>query len=454
MVHRKGLVRAAAFAALACTGIARAETSVPTNDGLSITPLLLDAAPAAPAAPAPPASAPATTPAPTPTPLMGALAGSWFGTYLDSWGVHIGGYFEGGYTAENHNPPGNVITGRVFDTRHEHVVLDQADFAIDRPVDYGAAAKNHTIDIGAHFEVIYGFDSGLIHSDGLYDNPLQHPSPNGAYYKSRTAPENQFDINQAYLDIALPIGSGLRVRVGKIDTYLGAEVINPTGNAFYSHSYLFGFAVPLTNTGIFGEYVLSPEWLLDGGVTRGENQSVLDNNGSPDIMGEITYTPQGSDEQKKWKVIQNFEIGPEATHDNHDWWTVLDIVASYTASDKLTLMVNGDFGDAPHALATTSGIWYGAAAYATYVINPMFTLNARGEWYQDVHGFTLGGAAGTLNVYEATVGVKITPLPDNPVLSNLVIRPEVRADYADKQFFNGGKDHFQATFGVDAYFIY
>jgi hypothetical protein len=448
MVHRKGLVRAAAFAALACTGIARAETSVPSNDGLSITPLLLDAAPAS--APAAPATAPATPP----TPLMGALAGSFAGTWLDSWGIHIGGYVEGGYTYEGGSPPGNVITGRTFDTKHERVVLDQADLAISRAVDYAAAAKDHRIDIGATFEAIYGWDSGLIHSDGLYDNPSNHQSAKGAYYSSRTQPENQFDINQAYVDIAIPIGTGLRLRVGKEVTPNGQEVINPTGNALYSHSYLFGFAIPFTNTGVFGEYKLNDDWLFDVGVSRGWNQSLLDNNSEVDFLASATWTPQGSDEMKKWKVIVNTEVGPEATKDNHDWWTLIDFIATYAASDKLSFALNADFGDAPHGLGTTSGIWYGAAAYASYVVNPMFTANLRAEAYQDVHGFTLGGALGTLTVYEATLGVKITPFPDNAVLSNLAIRPEVRVDYADKAFFNGATDHFQFTAGLDAYFIY
>jgi len=448
MVHRKGLVRAAAFAALACTGIVRAETGVPANDGLTLRPQLLDAA-------TEPAAPPATAPASTPTPLMAALGGTPIGNALDAAGIHIGGYVEGGYTYQTDSPPRNVITGRVFDTKHERVVLDQADFAISRTVDYNAAAKDHRFDVGATLELQYGWDTGITHSDGLYDNPSNSRKTSaGAYYSSRTQPENQFDINQAFVDIAIPVGTGLRLRVGKEITPNGYEVINPTGNQFYSHSYLFGFAIPFTNTGVFAEYKINDDWLFDGGISRGWNQSLRDNNGQADALGSVTWTPHTNDELKKWKVTINTELGPEAASDNHDWWTLIDVIATYTASDQLTLAFNGDYGDAPHALLGTSAQWYGIAAYASYVINPMFTFNARGEWYQDVHGFTLGGAAGTLNVYEATVGLKITPFPDNAILSNLVIRPELRGDYADKAFFDGGTDHYQFTAGIDAYFVY
>ena len=45
MVHRKGLVRIAACAALACAGIVRAETGVSAkDDGLTLQPYFMDAA--------------------------------------------------------------------------------------------------------------------------------------------------------------------------------------------------------------------------------------------------------------------------------------------------------------------------------------------------------------------------------------------------------------------------
>ena len=89
-------------------------------------------------------------------------------------------------------------------------MLDQADFTVERTVDAAAAAKDGKFDIGARFEVLYGWDAGAIHSSGLFDNNSVAGVTNG-YYRSRTRPENQFDINQAYVDLALPIGNGVRV---------------------------------------------------------------------------------------------------------------------------------------------------------------------------------------------------------------------------------------------------
>ncbi|MDB5354745.1 MAG: hypothetical protein JWN24_1198 [Phycisphaerales bacterium] len=443
MVHRKGMVRAAACAALACAGIVRAgESPSAQEQGPFYSPLMLDDATA-------PATDQAAAPAPpaTPKPLMALLDKAGVAKPLTDTGINIYGFVEGAYNYSASAPPHNVISGRVFDTKHERIVLDQLDLTIERVIDYGAAAKAGKFDIGGRFEAIYGWDAGLIHSNGLYDNPATLGVSKG-YYSSRTQPENQFDINQAYLDFAVPLGTGLRIRAGKFVTPLGAEVINPTGNALYSHSYLFGFAIPFTQTGIIGEYKINDDWLVDAGITRGWNQSLRDNNGSPDFLGTVTWTPQESDALKKWTVAVSLSEGPQGTHDNHDWWTVIDVVATYVASDKLTLKANADYGDAPH-----SGQWWGIAGYASYVLNPMFTLNGRAEWYDDNNGFTLG-LPGADNVYEATLGVAITPFPNSDIGKNLVIRPEVRVDYSDKRFYDGGTDHYQFTAALDAYFVF
>jgi hypothetical protein len=443
MVHRKGMVRAAAFAALACTGIVRAgEGAAAQDQGPFYRPLMLDDATTAPATD----QAAAPTPPPAPKPLMALLDKAGIAKPLNDAGINIYGFVEGAYNYSASAPPGNVISGRVFDTKHERIVLDQLDLTIERVIDYQAAAKAGKFDIGGRFEALYGWDAGLIHSNGLYDNPATLGVSKG-YYSSRTQPENQFDINQAYLDLAVPIGTGLRIRAGKFVTLMGAETINPTGNALYSHSYLFGFAIPFTQTGVMGEYKLNDDFQIDGGITRGWNQSLRDNNGDPEFMGSVTWTPQESDFLKKWNVAVTMTEGPEGTKDNHDWWTVLDVVATYTATDKLTLKANADYGDAPH-----SGQWYGVAGYASYVISPMLTLNGRAEWYDDVNGFTIGG--GGNNYYEATLGVAITPFPNSDIGKNLVIRPEARFDYANKRFFDAGTDHYQFTAAVDAYFVF
>jgi putative OmpL-like beta-barrel porin-2 len=450
MLHRKGVSKLAVCAALACSTVAGAEDLSGTGRNQDIRPLYLQDATQPTTGPA---TAPSTEPAPAPPrPLMALFESIGIGKPLEDAGITIGGYIEGGYTVATNDPPGHVLAGRVFDTKNNKFVLDQFDLFFDRPVDYQKAAQNHTFDIGGHVDFIYGWDSGLIHSSGIFDSPAVAGVTNG-YYASRTHPENQADFNQAYVDVALPVGTGLRIRAGKFVTLLGWEVINPTGNAFYSHSYMFGYAIPFTHTGIMGEYKINDDWQIDAGITRGWNQSLNDNNGCPDFLGGITFTPQESDALKKWKFILNLSEGPQATNDNSNWWTVLDFQAIYTASDKLSYVVNIDYGDAPGATASGAAQWYGIAGYAAYVMNDYLTTNVRAEYYGDTKSFTLG-PGGAANLYEVTLNLQVKPMPHNNIGQNLVIRPEIRLDYAEKAFFDGGSKHYQATFGVDAYFMF
>ncbi len=440
MLHRKSVVSLAALAALTTASFACAgEDAVsPSNADQALRrTFLFDE----------PATAPATAPATPDKPLMAVLSLTPVGPALKKANINLYGYLEAGYTASASAPPRNNITGNVFNTRSERIVLDQLAFTIERTVDPAAVAKNHTVDIGGRFDFIFGQDTGAFHSNGLWDNPLSSSS-SSPFYKGRFTPENQADITQAYLDFALPLGNGLDLKVGKFVTPLGYEVINPTANALYSHSYLFGFAIPFTHTGILGTYVINDKWTVDAGITRGWNQSLRDNNGDPDVLGGVTWTPTAAD-----KIIVNFTEGPEAFHDNHDWWTVLDFQMMHKFNDRLSAAVNADYGDAPHAVGSTSAQWYGAAGYGSFVINDYVTLNGRVEWYNDNNGFTLGAGANT-QVYEATVGVAITPVPHNDIMKNLVIRPEVRGDYASRRFFDAGTDHYQFQAAVDAYFAF
>ena len=449
MLHRKGAATLAACVALACTGIVRAESGAASGDGVVLRPTYFQDATTAPS------TEPTTTPAATPPkPLMAGLDAIGIGKSLEQANITVGGYFDGGYTVSANGDSRHIpLAGRVFDTKNNTFVLDQADLYIDRPVDYGKAATNHTIDIGGHIEIDYGWDTGLFHSSGLFDNPATLGVTRGQY-RSRTSPENQFDLLQAYVDFGLPVGQGLRIRIGKEVTPIGYEVINPSQNPFYSHTYLFGYAIPFTQTGIIGEYKFSDDLLFDGGITRGWNQTSKDNNGDPDFLATLTWTPQQTDELKKWKFIANLSEGPQGTHDVSDWWTLIDTQAIYTANATWTFAINADYGDAPHAPGVLGAAqWYGIAGYADWTLNKYLTPNFRVEYYGDSKGFTLG--TGTReSLYETTVNVAIKPLPDDAIGSNLVIRPEVRYDYSEKNYFKSGTHHSQFTFGLDAYFTF
>ena len=323
----------------------------------------------APMTPTPPGSVPAApavakSEAPVPAAnrplLMQGLDNIGAGKFLDDAGITISGFAEASYTYSASSPPNNFISGRVFDVDHEDITLNQLDLSIDRPVDAKAAAANDKLDVGFHVEGIYGGDSRFIHASGL-----NFYGPDGF----QNSPDEQVDLVQAYVDFGIPVGNGLRIRAGKFVTLLGQETINPTTNALYSHSYLFGYAIPFTHTGVLGTYAVNDKLTIDAGFTRGWNQALKDNNGDAfDFLGRVTYAFDD-----KLTGYLSATVGPEAAGDPGNWWYVVDAIATYKVDDKLSFAVNADYGFYTHGSAGgSSAQWYGIAGYSSYVISDMF----------------------------------------------------------------------------------
>jgi hypothetical protein len=375
--------------------------------------------PEAPAAPG------AETAPPTEGALMQGLDKVGVGNRMESWGLNVYGYVEGGYLYDLTNahdlspaktaPADDIFFAGPYKNTFD---LDQANLTIERLID----PTKGNWDFGFHIEGLYGRDAYFTHSDGILDNNNKEGGLHG--------PFDQPDLLQAYLDVNIPVGTGLDLRVGKFTDLLGLEQINPTENIFYTHSYAFTYGMPFTETGVLGIYKFTNDEThenvtLTAGTTRGWNQSSLDNNGDPDGVFRIDYNV-GSITLDGGIIVGpegNLPYGPP---DNSHWWFVPDVAITWKASDDLTIAANFLYGNAQNPIQ-----WLSAAIYAQYQIDPMFAVTGRAEVYFDKNGITTGIGGGDVDYSEVTVGLPITPFPNTNILNALTIRPEVRADFAN-----------------------
>ena len=266
-----------------------------------------------------------------------------------------------------------------------------------------------------------------------------------------TGPDDQLDLPQAYIDAVIPVWNGIEVKAGKMADLLGVETINPTKNVFYTHSYLFSYGTPFTQTGVLGTINMPSDIsstessTMTFGLTRGWNQSTEDNNGVPD--GYFQFAHRGD-----WLSYEfNFNYGPQGVlpygpSDNHDWWEIPEANVTLKASDQLSFTADGLVGNAAH-LST----WDDLAGYVTYIIDPRWAISLRTEYYHDGHGVTTGVGGGDVDYGEATIGVAITPLPGDEWFGGLVIRPELRYDWADRAVFDASHST-QLTSAIDVYY--
>lgn len=388
-------------------------------------------------------------PAQARTPLMGLLDNFGLAKPLDDARIRLYGHAEIGITENFDDPFRDVNAGRVFDIENDSFNLNQLTLNVQRDV----AINGRGFDLGGRIEVLYGGDARFIHANGLFDN--HDNDPTGRVVPGPTA---QFDLTQAYADINLPVGNGIRVRAGKF-TYF--KQIDPNASVFYSHSFTFGAALPFTLTGIYGTYQFNDQWTVDGGISRGWDQALEDNNGAIDAFGRVKYNFS-----KDTALSAAFITGPEQDGDNGNWRTAVDVTVSHQVNPDLLLLLDAVYGVQAGAnfnviIPGTLGgagvrpgnggtsMWYGLSGYAVQRLTDQFSLAGRAEFYRDEEGYTTGVPQ---TLWEATVGVLITPFPNDPYGQNLKIRPELRYDGSNRAFYDGFTRHDQWTFAVDAIF--
>lgn len=370
-------------------------------------------------------------------PLMSLLDRAGVANALDDARIDIYGHVEVGYTYAFNDPANDLILGRVFDVEHDDPTLHQLDLNIERLVDI----SRNEFDIGFRIEMLYGGDARFIHANGLFDHHADDGigDPDDPTDDRFTlGPDLQFDLVQAYVDVAVPVGTGLRIRAGK---FLFFKQIDPNASVFFSHSFTFGAALPFTLTGITGYYNLSEQWGAELGISRGWGQALEDNNSAIDVLGRLTYRPT---DRTSFSLLGI--SGPELDDNNGDWRTVVNFVARHQINDELTVLLDSIYGYQPNAPGIGDASWYGAAGYIVYQLTEQVSVGGRLEWFHDEGGFTTGVDQ---NLYEATVGLTITPFADSELGSTLKIRPELRYDYSDENFFNGLTENDQVTAAID-----
>jgi hypothetical protein len=205
-----------------------------------------------------------------------------------------------------------------------------------------------------------------------------------------------FDVTQAYLAYT---GGPLTLQAGKFATLAGAEVIEDPSNVNVSRSILFGFAVPFTHTGARLTYAATPTLSAVAGINNGWDN--LKGNGTGAHTGEFGLAYTGSTlavTAQAYTGTERITNAPLSAATGHR--TLLDAVATYHATPKLTFVANGDRGqqqnvpllDGTGALTGVVGTatWGGTAGYVTYQLTPRLSAALRGETFSDGGGYRTG----------------------------------------------------------------
>lgn len=335
-------------------------------------------------------------------------------------GVRLGGYVQTGYNWNFNNPQKPVVatTGtreqamRVFD-QNEGFTLDAIKLTLNKPAPEEG--------VGFRTDFLYGEDAEVI-------TPTSTSGVGGSVV-------DEFDIEQAYVEANLPVGNGLYLQAGKFVTLAGAEVIEAKDNWNASRSLMFGFAIPFTHTGFRSAYGFNDDKIT---VKLGLNNGwdlIEENNNFSTFEGQLAFAPND-----KFLFTATNYIGPENFGvDGHKRF-LLDFVALWKATDKLSLMANVDFGNERRVIAgakpNKNAQWHGYALYGRYQVNDKLAFATRGELFVDDDTFRVGagnvvGGAPERRYWEWTW------TNEYKLYDNLISRLEYRYDWSDGEIFQG-----------------
>ncbi|MGB3616979.1 MAG: outer membrane beta-barrel protein, partial [Catalinimonas sp.] len=204
---------------------------------------------------------------------------------------------------------------------------------------------------------------------------------------------------------------------GYMGTFVGYEVIAPTGNFNYSTSYLFTNG-PFQNAGVKAEYAFSDKVSLMVGLFNDWNV-YTDPNGLSDFGAQLYLAPVDG-----WDVYLNLISGfPSGTE--------IDLTTGYQITDAFYLGLNAADWTAS---GENAGGFTGVALYPQVSLSDNFSLGLRYEYFtfKDMEMAGEDGAPGTTLEGEAYNAVTLS---GNIKLGPLTVIPEVRLDAADQDVF-------------------
>jgi len=344
-------------------------------------------------------------------------------------GFKLTGFAEGSYAYSGRSLGDTAIVGRLYDRLQNRFMLNALAVVLDKPYDPA------TFSAGFHTELLVGQNATVIRSSGLDLG-------------------SQADLPHLYVTLNVPTasGNGLQIKVGRIPTLMGLEVIETVANPNWSEGNQFIYVENFTGTGVSVETKFSDHVDAQFRVINGWDQ-VGDNNGRKSLMGRVGLYP---DALTSLGVVGYW--GAEEANDNTaNRYGVEGLL--WRKLGKTQLWVQGDYGaeQANTALPdpTQDAKWWALGGWVSYDFSSSLGLALRGDYVNDENGArsTFNGLVG----FPANTGQKFgsaTATLNIRAWPGALVRPELRYDRSTLTggAFDGKKD--QVTFALAVAYLY
>jgi hypothetical protein len=311
-----------------------------------------------------------------------------------------------------------TIEGRTFDVHAGALRLSLAEIEVERVPERGR--------FGFKVDLAGGDVQDILHATTEAASP-------GSVSSSKGWDRNVQHVSLSYL---APIGSGLRLDLGKFVTHIGIEAIESIKNHNFSHTYLTTYAIPAQDTGLRLNYSFNPKLYGEAYVLKGWHVT-YDNNDRLSYGLSVGWTPS-----EQVGFTANYLGGPERNGNDHDRRDLLDLQLTYALSPALSTAVNVALGRDANAVAPgRDAHWGGIVLYLRRNVGERFSPTLRAEYFSDPQGFATGVAQHVV-AFTLTGDTRIGGIGGKTSFVKLLLRPEVRYDRSDAPFFTD-RDRFR-----------
>jgi hypothetical protein len=384
-------------------------------------------------------------------------------------GLKLSGGVDLAYTQNFNNPNSDLNQLHIFDTDANSFMPHLAQLMIERPANAGGSPIDRA---GFRTRLNFGLDARVTKAR---TNPLPGVS------------NSEFDVQELYAQYIIPVGNGVDVKFGKINTLIGYEVIQSWDNPNFSRSFMFGLGQAFTTTGLRVSYQLNPVVLASVGVINGWD-NVDDNNRGKSIEWLVALTPAerfgvsfyGSygPEQPNRTFGGTFTPGPPPGNNPSSNRLACGMILSLKVTERTTVVLEPYYVNETNnpAVAANPALkknarWNGVAGYLIQDFTDQWSLRLRGEIFEDAGGArtcsgTFDAAGGVNTCFGATNTTPATPIAQTlwevtPTLQykpvpSLITRVEFRYDKSDKDVFQYGgvASNHQETLSLEAIYLF
>lgn len=379
-------------------------------------------------------------------------------------GFKLGGLVDIAYTQNFHNPASDLNQLRIFDTNANAFMPHLFQVLLDRPADAGGSGLDRA---GFRGRLNFGLDARVSRARTNFQPGTSN---------------NEFDFQEVYAQYVVPIGNGLDVKVGKINTLIGYEVINSSDNVNFSRSFTFGLGQAFTTTGVRLSYQFNPLILGSVGLVNGWD-NVDDNNRGKTVEWLVALTLSE-------KISLSFygSYGPEQANRTFGDPTAggslpgnpsahrlaNGAVLTVKVTEKDLFVLEPYYVNETHAsviVPAQNARWNSVVGRWIHDFTDQWSLRGRGELFEDAGGartclgsFNVAGGtntcAGATNttpaapvaqtLWETTWTLQFKPVP------SLITRLEFRYDKSNKDVFQRGTvaSNNQETLSVEATYVF